>query len=432
MKTKFLFISLLLALAPILALAQTWQEVGEGGFSDGEARSQKMAVDGLTPYVAYSDDSNDNYITVKKYNGISWETVGEESFGEPVDELDFAIDEGNFYIAYSTGNTISVMTMVGGQWVFEGPFAMADGSNVSLSMWEGIPYIAYQDSDHSNKLSAQKLTSSGWEYLGEPGFTTSTLSNVVDFEVDGDVAYVAYRDNENDYKVSVMKFENGIWSVLGEEGFSGGTYDAYNGLAIYNNQPYVASWNADGQGAVYNFDGTNWQQVGEAISTGTGQSLSLRTSPLNELHIAYNDPGEENKAYVKKLNGGSWVGIGESVSLLSASNISMAFNTNGQPYLAYRDDWYLRKTTVVTFDIAMDVDDVIDMSDIQIYPNPTTDYIQIFGLSKPSHYTINNVLGSELKKGTLYENEQIDIQHFTNGLYFLNFENGSTIKFMKK
>ena len=68
----------------------------------------------------------------------------------------------------------------------------------------------------------------------------------------------------------------------------------------------------------------------------------------------------------------------------------------------------------------------------KIFPNPSTNFIQISGLLKKEYYTIYNILGSEIKNGILTNNEKIYIKDFTNGLYFLKFDNGNTIKFIKE
>lgn len=427
MKTKFICIAFLLAFAPIFMAAQSWQEVGQGGFSDGEAYSQKMALDGLTPYVAYFDDSNDRHITVKKYNGSSWESVGGESFGEKVTELDFAIENGELYVAYVHESNISVMKHEGGQWVYAGPSAFAKGDNISLSVSGGIPYVAFQDGDASGDLSVLSLTGSGWEYVGEAGFTNTFLPSVVDMEIDGSIIYVVFRDSDHNYKASVMKYENSNWSVVGEQGFSGGTHDVYNGLAIYNGEPYVTSWNGDAQGAVYKYSGSSWQQVGETISTGTGRSLSLAVSTLNELHIAYSDEGEGKQVFVKKLDGSSWVNVGEGVSKLSADNISMAFNTNGQPYLAYKDNWYIRRTTVMTYATTISsIEEGSKIAHIQLYPNPAENYLQISntGNNPIASFDIYDEAGRLVKTHTSVIPDgtslNYDISSIIPGLYYVH------------
>ena len=69
---------------------------------------------------------------------------------------------------------------------------------------------------------------------------------------------------------------------------------------------------------------------------------------------------------------------------------------------------------------------------IKLFPNPTTDFIQISGLIKDEKYSVSNISGSVIKKEIITNNAKIDVRDFSNGLYFLKFDNGNTIKFIKK
>ena len=69
---------------------------------------------------------------------------------------------------------------------------------------------------------------------------------------------------------------------------------------------------------------------------------------------------------------------------------------------------------------------------ISFYPNPSSDFIQISGLTNTVNYSAFNALGAKVSTGTISNNEKINIQNLTNGLYFLKLENGNTIKFIKK
>ena len=70
--------------------------------------------------------------------------------------------------------------------------------------------------------------------------------------------------------------------------------------------------------------------------------------------------------------------------------------------------------------------------DINVYPNPASHFIKISGLDKPEQYTLFNILGAKITNGSISNNQKIDIQNLTSGLYFLKFENGNTLKFLKK
>jgi hypothetical protein len=47
-------------------------------------------------------------------------------------------------------------------------------------------------------------------------------------------------------------------------------------------------------------------------------------------------------------------------------------------------------------------------------------------------YTIYNALGAEIEKGSITSEDQIDVRGFVNGLYFITFENGTALQFIKK
>jgi hypothetical protein len=59
------------------------------------------------------------------------------------------------------------------------------------------------------------------------------------------------------------------------------------------------------------------------------------------------------------------------------------------------------------------------MENIQIYPNPTSDFITIKTDHKIDSYTIYDVTGKKIMQTA--ENT-IDLRSFTNGIYLLTFE----------
>lgn len=80
----------------------------------------------------------------------------------------------------------------------------------------------------------------------------------------------------------------------------------------------------------------------------------------------------------------------------------------------------------------LSTDDIEFDKTIRIYPNPSTEFIQVSGLSETESYLVYSVLGTEITSGIISNNEKIDIKNYSNGLYFLKLENGNTIKFIKE
>ena len=86
----------------------------------------------------------------------------------------------------------------------------------------------------------------------------------------------------------------------------------------------------------------------------------------------------------------------------------------------------------VSISSTLSVDDINENEKVKLFPNPSSNFIQISGISERIKFKIINVLGAEIKNGIASNNKKIDIRDFTNGLYFLKFENGNTIKFLKE
>lgn len=83
-------------------------------------------------------------------------------------------------------------------------------------------------------------------------------------------------------------------------------------------------------------------------------------------------------------------------------------------------------------DTTLSIDSITEKPVLNIFPNPTTDFITITGLNKTATFKIYSTLGKEIVRGTVSNNETITTQNLKNGLYFLKFEDGNTIKFIKK
>jgi hypothetical protein len=88
------------------------------------------------------------------------------------------------------------------------------------------------------------------------------------------------------------------------------------------------------------------------------------------------------------------------------------------------DDLIINSITLSTNDFSLKT--------IKVFPNPSSNFIEITELTARENYEIYNTLGQEIKKGIVPENKKIDIQNLTNGIYFLKFEKGNTLKFIKE
>jgi len=73
-----------------------------------------------------------------------------------------------------------------------------------------------------------------------------------------------------------------------------------------------------------------------------------------------------------------------------------------------------------------------DSTHFLIYPNPTSKVLKISNLNSYEEYKIFDISGKEISNGNISNNENINIENLTNGVYFLKFKSGATKKFIKK
>lgn len=68
---------------------------------------------------------------------------------------------------------------------------------------------------------------------------------------------------------------------------------------------------------------------------------------------------------------------------------------------------------------------------IKVFPNPTQEEINITGTLSSEHFTIYNLMGQEVIKGTMINNK-IAVNNLINGIYYLKIGNTETVRFIKK
>jgi len=87
---------------------------------------------------------------------------------------------------------------------------------------------------------------------------------------------------------------------------------------------------------------------------------------------------------------------------------------------------------VVIDNSTLSVNDVeANQTKVRAYPNPATNSIQLTSLQQKENYIILNVYGKKIAQGTVKENEAINIQQLSKGIYFIQLEK-RVLKFIKK
>ena len=205
--------------ATVLKYDQTndvWQPVGDPLFSEGTAANLTLRGEAGSLYVAYQDVANLQAATVMKYNQAEndWEPVGYEGFstGGTVSYLSMDLDDDTPYVAFQDGwnaDKATVMKWEGTSWESVGNPGFSAGSAEYLSIFvdESTPYVAYMDGGNGGKATVMKWDGTSWKPVGGAGFSAGS-AEYLSFFIDGGTPYVAYTDGGNGGKATVMKLDS--------------------------------------------------------------------------------------------------------------------------------------------------------------------------------------------------------------------------------
>lgn len=83
-------------------------------------------------------------------------------------------------------------------------------------------------------------------------------------------------------------------------------------------------------------------------------------------------------------------------------------------------------------DPSLSVMATVQESRVRLFPNPSSEHIQVSGLEAVRQYAIFNLFGQEVKNGLVSDLEQIQISDLQKGLYFLRIGNAPASRFVKK
>jgi hypothetical protein len=418
-------------------LANGWQFVGTGGFSTGGIWDISLAFHPSgQPYVAFNDQGT-LALHVMKFDGSAWADAGQISSSVIGAWVSLGIDAaGTPSLGFQHYNGMlidkaSVMHYNGTSWEFTGSslFSAGNAYHTSLALNSGgTPYIVYQDAAYNNHGTAMKFDGSGWVNVGNPGFTSSFARNPVISISPSDIPYVAFGSifGGNLGKATVMKFNGTGWELVGEEGFSAGIMDSISLAFDQEGKPWVAysdganSWKA----SVMRFDGNSWVNVGSpAFSAGAAGWTSIGFSQSGQAVVAFQDAANGYKASVMIYQNPEWIYLGTPGFTPDSSSVTaLKFSPSGQPYVAFADWGNSGKASLMMYDGPLGVNG-IQKPGLSIYPDPARDFLTIDpGTSgnNMNRLEIYNILGSQvmtldLSGGTAH----LNVESLPPGIYFV-------------
>ena len=327
----------------------SWEEVGNGsatgtGISNNSTGSTKPSIavgNDSKPVVAWQDnDGQDDEIYVRRWNGSSWEEVGNGS---------------------ASGGGIS-----GNSTASTSPSVAIDSSN--------HPVVAWQDNDGAdNEIYVRRWNGTSWEEVGSGSATGGGISNNTTGSTTPSVAVgsdekpvVVWQDGDGtDAEIYVRRWDGTSWVEVGSGSATGGgvssntTSSTTPSVALGSDGNPVVVWQdndgTDGEIYLRRWNGTSWEEVGRGSATGGGISNNTTGSTTPSVAVgsggypvvAWQDSdGADDQIFVRRWNGSFWgevdpgsaSGAGVSANGGKSSNPSVTIGSANIPIVAWQDD----------------------------------------------------------------------------------------------
>jgi len=277
----------------------------------------------------------------------AWASVGSDYIDTmSVPGISSVIDSaGNIYVIYRNNSmNLSVKKYDGTSWSSVGVLNVPSSSDGYLAINQDTLYLAYQDVDSNNRANILKFDGTNWVAYGNQVIGVGQASNPqIKFD-SNHIAYLSYIDT-SDSEVWVKKYNGGTWDNVGDGNatrLDSTIWASGQSLAIdSNNVPYVVHYDMNSSDnslivAVSKFDGTNWVNVGSSLGNGETRGYAIAIDSSNVPYVVFEDNSSPKNIIVKKYNGSSWESVGSSIGYVS-SNYPIIAIDNDVVYIAYVD-----------------------------------------------------------------------------------------------
>ncbi|BBI36616.1 hemoblobin-interacting domain-containing protein [Cohnella abietis] len=216
-----------------------------------------LAIHNNTPYIAYSDKANGNKLTVKVYNKNknSWDSLGNVGFSQDaVSQISLTIEGGIPYVAYrnefpylipghmwafTPSGWVKKFDQESNSWSDLGKFSNDKPELTTLFIKDGIPYVAYVDIISGRTgmtIAVKKRVGNVWKMVDEGGSISN--GSAYSFHISEGTLYLAYVGSNG--KTTVKKLVGDQWIYVGATGITE-KGASYSSVYVENGIPYIAT-----------------------------------------------------------------------------------------------------------------------------------------------------------------------------------------------
>ncbi|MBI4649094.1 MAG: T9SS type A sorting domain-containing protein [Bacteroidia bacterium] len=431
MKKYYLII---ISFLPICVFAQTWVSVGGGVGS----RVHDYAIYNNELYIGMQNFDG-NYGLVSKWTGASWDTIGQIFVDGMINALEVVNNELyalNAAYNYQNGTCFcQIVNWNGSSWDTIGntigfTAVMIEYNN---GLYIGGDFTSVNSVD-ANRIA--KMNGTTWEPLGsglneEPKefiVYNNELYVIGDFTQAGSVAV--------DF---IASWDGSTWASVGgglePENPSYGLYqpdaEIFNGDLIISDGSLVSAGGVTLNSLIAKLDGNSWDNVG--ISGPQGY-YNYYLAGFND--SLYCQKGLSRGQEILIWDNNNWSVMDVDYSIVDTIFLWEAFVFNNELYNIgeiYVNGFNLEGIIKLDFETGTNSENIYQK--INIYPNPTKDYVQIITNNKNENnqYLLIDSYGRIKSKGEVIKEKYISLQHLKQGIYYLKIYsyNKNTVEIYK-
>lgn len=298
----------------------TWNLMGSI-YVDSYAKCYDVKIDnGNNIIVAFRDAISDSKLTVKKWDGFNWITLGADGISNgDVGEIYLGLsDSNNIYVQYrdvGPMQRVCVQNWNGVDWNYigEGGISNEVAKYRTMALDKmGRPFVAYSDQSQNYKITVRHWNDTLWALVGNPGFTSFGAGHLLMALDTSDFPIIAFQDSSNGTKLSVQRWDGSDWNYVGDStGLTAGVSN-YFGLAVNNqNHPVIAfpDFISGDKTLIKEWDGTSWNQLGAPSNSQQNKSQSLAIDSLGNVYVIYSNGISGGRPQVDVWNGSTWSNI---------------------------------------------------------------------------------------------------------------------------
>lgn len=189
------------------------------------------------------------------------------------------------------------------------------------------------------------------------------------------------------------------------------------GIAIHNNELFICE---TGAAKISKIDATITNPAIIDIATNLNSPTGLSVNG-NQLYIA---DFTDSKIYTLDLTSMSLIAT-ELITNGMYTPRNLEFSSSNRLFISdpgYNKVFEAEPSVLQTNELEL-------TNSLQIYPNPSDNFINILGLSGMNKFELYNSVGKLIKSGVISKQESLQVQNLESGVYFLKLEQEIVLKF---